>query len=149
MTLFGPGMPAMLMYVATSFFLEGIGRPKPGVVITLSANLVNAGLNWVLIFGHLGLPPMGAAGATLATSITRWWMFLTILAYVLTMRDRWHYGVIGRTGGPPAVGTIRLLKLGMPFALAIGLETSTFSGAAALAGIVGVTALTAYQVALN
>src|SRR4051794_40313201 len=92
---------------------------------------------------------MGAAGATLATSITRWWMFLTILAYVLTMRDRWHYGVIGRSGGPPAVGTIRLLKLGVPFALAIGVETSTFSGAAALAGIVGVTALAAYQVALN
>lgn len=29
LTLFGPGMPAMLMYVATSFFLEGIGRRSP------------------------------------------------------------------------------------------------------------------------
>ena len=147
--LFGPGMPAMLMYVATSFFLEGIGRPKPGMVISLSANLVNAALNWALIFGHLGLPAMGAAGATLATSITRWWMFATILAYVLTMRDRRHYGVTGAASGAPAVGVVQMLKLGVPFAVAIGVETSTFSGAAALAGIVSVAALAAYQVALN
>jgi MATE family multidrug resistance protein len=147
--LFGPGMPAMLMYVATSFFLEGIGRPKPGMVITLSANLVNAALNWAMIFGHLGLPAMGAAGATLATSITRWWMFAMILAYVLTMRDRHRYGVTGRTHGKAAVGVGQLMRLGVPFALAIGVETSTFSGMAALAGIVSVAALAAYQVALN
>lgn len=149
LVLFGPGMPAMLMYVATSFFLEGIGRPKPGMVITLSANLVNAVLNWAMIFGHLGLPAMGAAGATLATSITRWWMFATILVYVLTMRDRRHYGVTGVAPGRPAVGVGQLMKLGVPFALAIGIETSTFSGMAALAGIVSVAALAAYQVALN
>jgi MATE family multidrug resistance protein len=142
-------MPAMLMYVATSFFLEGIGRPKPGMVITLSANLVNAALNWAMIFGHLGLPAMGAAGATLATSITRWWMFATILAYVLTMRDRRHFGVSGEAPGRPAVGIAQLMKLGVPFAAAIGVETSTFSGMAALAGIVSVAALAAYQVALN
>ncbi len=149
LVLFGPGMPAMLMYVATSFFLEGIGRPKPGMVITLAANLVNALLNWALIFGHLGLPAMGAAGATLATSITRWWMLASILIYVLTMRDRRHYGVTGPAVGPLAIGVAPLLKLGVPFAVAIGVETSTFTGMAALAGIVGVTALATYQVALN
>ncbi len=149
LVLFGPGMPAMLMYVATAFFLEGIGRPKPGMVITLSANLVNAALNWVLIYGHLGLPAMGAAGATLATSITRWWMFAVILAYVLTMRDRRHYGIIGLASGAPAVGVAQLLRLGVPFAIAIGIETSTFSGAAALAGIISLASLAAYQVALN
>ncbi len=149
LVLFGPGMPAMLMYVATAFFLEGIGRPKPGMVITLSANLVNAALNWALIFGHLGLPAMGAAGATLATSITRCGMFATILVYVLTMRDRRHYGITGPRSGAPAVGVAQLLRLGVPFAIAIGIETSTFSGMAAVAGIISVTSLAAYQVALN
>jgi MATE family multidrug resistance protein len=147
--LFGPGMPAMLMYVATSFFLEGIGRPKPGMVITLSANLINAALNWAMIFGHLGLPAMGAAGATLATSITRWWMLAMIVGYVLTMPDRRRYGIGGARSGRPAVGVAQLMKLGVPFALAIGIETSTFSGMAALAGIISVAALAAYQVALN
>ena len=149
LVMFGPGMPAMLMYVATSFFLEGIGRPKPGMVITLSANLVNAALNWAMIFGHLGLPAMGAAGATLATSITRWWMFAMILLYVLTMKDRRRYGIGLAPSGPPAVGTRKLLKLGAPFAIAIGVETSTFSGMAALAGLVSIAALAAYQIALN
>jgi MATE family, multidrug efflux pump len=149
LVMFGPGMPALLMYVATSFFLEGIGRPKPGMVITLTANLINAALNWAMIFGHLGLPAMGAAGATLATSITRWWMLAMILLYVFTMRDRRHYGIGLVSTGRPDVGTLKLLKLGTPFALAIGVETSTFSGMAALAGIVSIAALAAYQIALN
>jgi multidrug resistance protein, MATE family len=149
LVLFGPGMPAMLMYVATSFFLEGIGRPKPGMVITLSANLINAGLNWAMIFGHVGLPAMGAAGATLATSITRWWMLAMIVGYVLTMPDRRRYGVGGAGSGRPAVGVAQLMRLGVPFAMAIGIETSTFSGMAAIAGVISVAALAAYQVALN
>ena len=79
------GMPGLLLYVATSSFLEGISRPKPGMVIMLGANLLNAGLNWAMVFGHLGLPAMGAEGAVLGTSITRWVMFAAILAYVLRM----------------------------------------------------------------
>jgi MATE family, multidrug efflux pump len=146
---FGSGMPAIMMYMATVFFLEGINRPQPGMVVTLSANLVNAGLSWVLIYGHLGLPAMGAAGATLALSLTRWWMLLAILAYVLTMPDRARYGIGAPAAGVPLVGVVRLLKLGVPLALAILLETTTFTGTAVLAGTIGVTALAAYQVALN
>jgi len=149
LSLFGPGMPAILLYMATTLFLEGINRPIPGMVISLTANLLNAALNWVLIWGHLGLPAMGAAGATLATSLTRWAMFLAILGYVLTMRDRARYGIGGSAVGPPAVGTVPLLKLGVPLALAIGLETSSFSCAAALAGLLGAASLAAYQISLN
>ena len=42
------GLPAVLLYLATIFFLEGISRPVPGMVIALSVNLLNAGLNWLL-----------------------------------------------------------------------------------------------------
>ncbi|MCI0430511.1 MAG: hypothetical protein L0210_08240, partial [Rhodospirillales bacterium] len=77
------------------------------------------------------------------------WMFAAILTYVLTMRDRRHYGIPGPTATAPSVGVGQLLKLGVPFAIAIGVEASTFTGAAALAGIISVAALAAYQVALN
>ncbi|MCZ6848011.1 MAG: MATE family efflux transporter, partial [Alphaproteobacteria bacterium] len=36
------GMPAILMYLATTLFLEGIGRPKAGMMVALTANLLNA-----------------------------------------------------------------------------------------------------------
>src|SRR3546814_9410731 len=49
---FAISMPAILMFIATSSFLEGISRPRAGMVVSLGANLVNAGLNWVFIFGR-------------------------------------------------------------------------------------------------
>lgn len=91
--MFAAGMPAILMCVATTFFLEGIGRPKAGMTIALSANLLNAALNWILIYGNLGAPEMGAAGAALATLITRWVMLAALVGYALTMPDRARYGV--------------------------------------------------------
>ncbi len=79
----GFGMPAMLLYVATSFFLEGIGRPVPGMMIIIGANVLNVVLNWLLIFGHGGFPALGAEGAAIASSIVRWCMFAAAALYVL------------------------------------------------------------------
>jgi MATE family multidrug resistance protein len=142
------GMPGLLLYVATSSFLEGISRPKPGMVIALGACLLDAALNWILIYGHLGFPAMGAEGATLSTSITRWAMFAAILAYVLRMPDRDAYGVLAPLGGH--FGQMKkLLVLGAPLALSIGFEASTFSAAATFAGWLGPTPLAAYQIAIN
>src|SRR5690606_17433793 len=45
LAMFAPGMPAIMMFVATTSFLEGVGRPNAGMVIALGANLMNAGLN--------------------------------------------------------------------------------------------------------
>jgi MATE family multidrug resistance protein len=64
--MFAPGIPAILMFIATSSFLESIGRPRPGMIVSLAANLVNFVLCWVLVFGKLGVPAMGAPGAAFA-----------------------------------------------------------------------------------
>jgi MATE family multidrug resistance protein len=145
---FAPGMPAILLYLATSFLLEGIGRPRAGMVIALLANLPNAALNWVLIAGHLGLPAMGAAGAAAATSITRWGMVAALVGYALTMRGRQRYAlthdvaVTRRTIG-------RLMRLGTPLAIATGLESGSFTMLATFAGWLGTTPMAAYQACIN
>lgn len=146
--MLAPGMAPMFLFVATSFFLEGIGRPEPGMVVSLAANLLNAGLTWILVFGGLGLPPMGAAGAALAISITRWAMFLALAGYVLAMPDGARYGVGARAGGDGAT-LGKLIRLGAPLALAIGLETSAFAISTAFAGRIGAVPLAAMQVLLN
>ena len=51
------GMPAMLGYIATTLFLEGLGRPEVGVAVIALGNLLNIGLNWLLIHGGLGHRP--------------------------------------------------------------------------------------------
>ena len=89
----GFGMPAILLYVATSFFLEGIGRPVPGMVIIIGANVLNVILNWLLIFGHGGFPALGAEGAAIASSIVRWCMFAAAALYVLRFVHRRRFGI--------------------------------------------------------
>lgn len=144
----GLGLPALLMYLATSFFLEGIGRPRAGMVVALAANLPNAALNGLLIGGGFGIPEMGAAGAMLATTVTRWLMLAALLAYVLTMPDGARYGLRQATQASRAT-VARLLRLGAPLAVATGLEAGAFSALATFAGWLGPTQMAAYQACLN
>jgi len=143
-----PGMPAILMFIATTSFLESIGRPRPGMVVSLAANLVNLALCWILVFGKLGLPAMGASGAALALTITRWCMLAAIIGYTLALRDRDHYGIRAPLAGYyHIVG--RLLRIGTPLALAMGIESVAFTATTMFAGWLGNDALAAYQDAIN
>jgi MATE family multidrug resistance protein len=143
--MFALGMPAILMFSATTFFLEGIGRPTPGMVVMALANLVNFGLNYLLMFGTW---QMGAAGAALGTSITRWLMLLALCGYVLTMGDRGRYGVRAPMAGHWRLEA-KLARLGWPIAVSFGLEHGAFFAAATFAGWLGAVPLAAYQIVIN
>jgi len=140
------GMPAAMLYLATASFLEGLSRPRAAVVVSLGANLVNLLLAWILVFGHAGLPAMGAAGAALASSLTLWLMFLLLGAYALAQSDAGTRGIRLRLSEHlHLVGS--MLLLGLPVALSVGFETAAFSGASILAGWAGPVTLAAYQMA--
>jgi MATE family multidrug resistance protein len=141
------GMWPMLLFTATSLYLEGLGRPRPGMVVMLSANVVNAGLNALLLFGWWGLPEWGAAGAALATSLTRYLMAAVLVGYVLAL------------GVPSLAGTGlfhdarrqagKLVRLGLPVAGANALESSAFTTMSMFAGWLGTLPAAAYLVCLN
>ncbi|HSV56444.1 MAG TPA: MATE family efflux transporter, partial [Magnetospirillaceae bacterium] len=64
--------PAMAVSFAFSVALRGVERvrlPLAATAVSLTANLV---LNWILIFGRLGFPALGVAGAAWATVVSRW-----------------------------------------------------------------------------
>ena len=142
------GTPAILMFVATSAFIESIGRVWPGTVVSLAANVVNGGLCWLLVFGHFGLPAMGAVGAALAITGTRWFMLLCILVYTLRMKDGDRYGVRAPLAGGGET-LVKLLRVGAPLALAQVLESTAFAWTTNMAGWLGSAALAAFYSALN
>ena len=146
--IFGLSLPGILMFSACSFFLEGINRPIPGMVITLGGNVINLALNWVFVLGNLGAPEMGAAGSALATTITRWSMLGAIALYILTMRDRARYGALPWFGFDP-VTLKRMLILGLPLAFAIGTETACFNMMIYMAGWLGRTELATMYATIN
>jgi len=157
---FGWGMPAMLLYVACSYFLESIQRPRVGMTVMLIVNILNFGLNGLLIFGWGGTGlAMGADGAVIATSAVRWIAAFTMLGYILSLPWRlgddrfavwapWKkitHDAIRLSG---ALGR-KMRNLGAATGMAYGLESAAFSSLVFMAGTIGPTALAAHQITNN
>jgi multidrug resistance protein, MATE family len=141
------GLVPFLVFVVLRQSLQAIARLAPIVVTIIAANVLNAALNWVLIFGHLGAPPLGVAGSAVATVISRWAMCLVLLA--LAWRElRPH--LIKLDPASFTLGPLwRMVMLGLPIGLQQFLEVSAFGAIGLLTGTLGAIQVAAYQVALN
>ncbi len=105
MAIVGASYPAALVALATAIFLEAVGRPIAVAVAVILGNVINLGLDWMLIFGHLGAPALGAAGAALSTTGVNVALAAALLLYARMMPGRAAFG-IGR-GGAQARGPWR------------------------------------------
>lgn len=63
--------------------LRAVGDSKTCMIYNLIANVVNVVFNWLLIYGNLGFPEMGVAGASLATVIGQFVAFIIALCVVI------------------------------------------------------------------
>lgn len=143
----------LLFYGAFRRYLQGVGRPGVVMFALLSANVVNAGGNWLLVYGNWGLPRLGVAGSGWATCLARLYMALVLLLAIIWPEPRTLGGLLR---GVPHIGLrvdlprIRnLLRLGLPAAGQIALEIGVFSAATLLASRLAPIALAAHQIALN
>jgi MATE family multidrug resistance protein len=142
-------LPPLLLYVAFRRYLQAMNLVRPVMIALVAANLVNAGFNWILIFGHLGAPALGVRGAAIATLLARVFMAAFLLFVILRHEAR----VTPRLRETPMHVDVarlrRLFALGLPAAGQMVFEVGVFSAATALAGRVSAEALAAHQIALN
>jgi len=139
----------MLITNVLRMFVSAMGRPVFATLVTAMAIAVNALGNWVLIYGHFGLPALGLAGSAVSTLLTA---LATALAYALAIRwDRnlRRYHVLGHWWRPEWQRFREIVRLGVPIALTIVAEGGLFSSAAFLMGRIGETQLAAHTVALQ
>jgi multidrug resistance protein, MATE family len=143
------GSLPLLAYFALRRYLQAVNVAHPIMFALISANLVNAFGNWVLIYGHLGFHAMGVTGSGWSTCWARIYM-----AGCLAITLLW---VESKRLRPGWAGMIRidvsrmaaLLKLGAPAASQILFEIGAFSAAAALCARLGPVPLAGHQIALN
>jgi len=141
-------LPGVALYVTTTFFLEAIKRPEPGMVAILFANLLNAFLNWLFVLGNWGLPAMGAAGSAIAITVTRTAMAVGLIAYVLLMRDHARFAVRVRPTRPWRDGAAAR-SIGYASGASYGLEAAAFGSMSLFAGWLGALPLAAWSISLN
>lgn len=143
------GLPAHLMFLGSAFFLEGLGRPIPAMLVMIVANALNIGLNAVFIDGVPGIvAPMGAAGAVLATSVTRWGMALALILVVWNLRDRDALAIRAPLSGGFASWT-QLRRIGYAVGISVGVESLAFATLNTFAGWLGAIPLAAYGMTFN
>ena len=148
MAVLGLGVPGHLLFLASSFFLEGIRRPTPGLVVMIIANVINFGLNAMFIAGDFvafGIPD-GAVGAATATTISRWFLAFGLIGYVLVMRGQETLGVRNRAGGGWRAWRHQR-RLGYATGASLASESGAFTTVQQFAGWLGALPLAAFTVA--
>ena len=141
----GLSLPGHALFLTTTYFLEAIKRPMPAVAVIVAANLLNAGLNLLLVFGE---PAMGAVGSAIATSAARWFMAVALVAYALAMPGHAAFDLRAKVSRWWAdSGPAR--QIGYASGVSSALEASAFGSMTIFAGWFGAPVLAAYAIALN
>lgn len=135
------GIPSVIMSLmfVLSAILRGVGDTKTPMTISLVINVINAVLDYVLIFGFLFIPEFGIVGAAIATVISRLIGSIALFYYVnkekvLAFRkDYWKPDKIHlmelSTLGAPAAGERLVMRAGqiVYFGFVVALGTNAFA----------------------
>ncbi|MDC8757449.1 MATE family efflux transporter [Janthinobacterium fluminis] len=143
------GLPAFAAYRALYGYSTSINQTKPVMVIALGALALNVLVNWLLIYGHWGLPEMGGVGCAVATSVSMWAMLAAMLAwirYAPAYRATYPFTHWEWPHWPELSG---MLRLGLPIGVTYFAEASAFGVISLLVARYGVVQVSAHQIALN
>lgn len=152
MRILGYGAAPMFIYIASAYFLEALKRPLIGLYLMIAGNVVNVGLNWIFIYGHFGLPEMGAAGSAWATFGVRVFLAICIILVIWNLHDRVALGIPVRTNLVFKGGWRdweRQRRIGYGAGVSNGVESAAFSGMTLMAGLLGIMSLGSYSIAFN
>ncbi len=143
------GVPAWAAYMVLRNASEGLGATRPTLYFGIVGLVANAGADWVLMYGRLGFPALGAVGCGYATAAV-WWLQLAGLAlYVARGAPYRDLELFSRLEPPDREAIGRIVRLGLPVGVMSLMEVSMFTLVALLIGTMGTVMVAGHQVTLN
>ena len=137
----------MSLWFTLRFCAEGLGQTRPVLFAGVAGLACNALLDWLLVFGHAGLPALGATGCGVATSVSS--LLMAGLLHLQFRRRRGLREVLQAAPAACAEGVGDILRVGLPIGLIMLAEAGLFVLASLLMARFGVDTVAAYQVAIN
>lgn len=146
---FSMGIPAILVIISLRGLTDGLGHTRIIMMFTLISTAINAPLNYILIFGKLGLPALGGVGCGWATTIANWIALFALIVYLhrATAFQRFHLWSSRLL--PNLHQAKELLRIGIPIGFTIFVEATMFSVIALLIVPLGSIVVAGHQIALN
>jgi multidrug resistance protein, MATE family len=138
-----------LGFVALRSFVAALERPLWALVVMGAAILFNIAANWVLVFGHLGVPALGLRGSGLATTLSNTFVFISLAMVVAFGRKFRRYYLFGRWWRSDWPRLVALWRLGLPIGVTLAFEVTVFNAAVFLMGQFGTTAIAAHAIAIQ
>ena len=139
----------MMMFQTLRCYADGMSETLPPMIAMIAGNVLNIGLNYMLIFGKLGAPALGVAGAALGTLIARCVMIMILVGLLIKWKDLWTYitGIDYLSYQRTLIK--KMLSISIPVSLQLFFEVSAVAGVAILMGLLGKEAQAGHQIAIN
>lgn len=145
----GLGMPGFAMYSILRGYWEGLGFTLPTLLFGFVALLLNIPLNYIFIFGKLGLPALGGIGCGVATSLT---MYLTVILALLYVKKHPFFSqfpIYQQLFKISWLEVKEFLRFAFPLALSATIEVTCFSLVALLLSPFGPVVVASHSIAMN
>lgn len=142
-------LPFVMLFNAFKQFADGITDTRMPMYIMVGGNVLNVLLNYILIYGKLGSPALGATGAGIATLLTRVLMPVTFAGVFFYSRRYLRYRPSFRRSRPQRSVLRTLTRMGSWVGLQMGIENGMFSLGGVMIGWLGAVELAAHQVILS
>lgn len=141
--------PAVGVLTACMGLSEGLSMPRASMVFGLLGLVLLAPLGYVVMYGRLGLPPMGAVGSGIANAVVLYLQAAGFLGWIAWSPRFAGLGFGSAAWRPQTAILARQLRVGLPIAASQLLESSLFTTAGLLIGGFGTAAAASHLVALN
>jgi MATE family multidrug resistance protein len=142
-------MAPALLIMAVRGFLTVMERTQVVLWATIAGAVVNAILDYVLIFGEFGFPRLELVGAGIASVFSATTTFLFLLFYSLWHPKLRRYNILGRIWRSDWPVFFQIVRMGAPIGLTIVAEGSLFTASAIMIGWLGTIPLAGHGIALQ
>ncbi|WP_375172026.1 MATE family efflux transporter [Marinobacter sp.] len=146
---FAWGVPAMLLMTALRGLTDGLGHTRVIMAFSVLSTLINLPLNYIFIYGKLGLPAMGGVGCGWATSLSNGIAALALLVYLNRSETYRRFHLLADWAAPKLADLGYILRIGVPIGFTIFVEASMFSVIALFLAPLGPVVVAGHQIALN
>ncbi|MEO7916409.1 MAG: MATE family efflux transporter [Dokdonella sp.] len=143
------GAPALALFASMRGLSEGLGLGRPTMYFALLGPVLLAPLGYVLMYGRLGVPSLGALGAAIATAIVLWVQVFAFATYLLRSRHFRDLNLLQGWARPDPRTIGELLHIGLPMGVTLLMEGGLFVAVALIIGRLGTDIVASHQVALN